>query len=712
MSVFSAHWYRVENLKPRLRAHVRIHRHHYRGERWHVLQDPSTGRTHRFGPHVYFMLALMDGSRSVSEIWNAALSELGDTAPGQNELITLLSQLHASDLLQCDVTPDSTEVFERFGKTERQKWASRLMNPMFARIPLWDPDAWLERWVPQVERLFTPGVLVAWLAFVAFAGLTAAAHWDELSAPGLGAILEPQNLLILCIAYPLVKLVHELGHAFATRVFGGEVHEVGVMFLILVPMPYVDASASTSFGSKWKRITVASAGVMVELFLSGAALLLWLEIAPGFLRSVLWNVMLIGGFSTLLFNGNPLLRFDGYYVLSDWLEIPNFASRSTQYLKSLFEQHFMGLPERRHMHLAPGESGWLASYGVLSWIYRLTLTLSIALYLASQFFFVGVLLALWGLVLQLGLPAARGIAHLRNDPRVEGAKLRVAGAFGSLAVAGLLGLFVVPFPSWSTHEGVVWIPEHAQLRAGADGFITRLHLEPNAPLAAGQVAVETRDPELEARVRSLEARLDELRAEQARDRQRSIAAARIRSDEIAHAKSELASARAKRARTQIRAQAAGHFVLVERDLADRFVRRGDIVGYVAQLDAPTVRTLVLQQDIAALRGRLASVEVRLAEAPERALPATVDAIVPTASTRLPSSALGAGGGGAIAIDTRDPEGLTAARSFFTVDLSLPPGAPISGYGGRVHVRFDYEAEPLFGRLSRSARRLFMGELGV
>ncbi len=712
MGIFSPYWYRVEELKPRLRPHASIHRHHYRGERWHIIEDASAGRHHRFGPDVYYMIGLMDGSHTISEIWNETLTHLGDDAPNQTELIMLLSQLHQADLLQCDVTPDSAEVFQRFSDARTNQWLSRVINPMFARFPIWDPDLWLARWVFVVEKLFSPHVFAAWLLFMAFAGLKVWVHWADLTAPGLSAVLEPMNLLILCVTYPLVKILHELGHAFAIRVYGGEVHEIGVMFLFLVPMPYVDASASTGFGSKRKRIIVASAGVMVELFISAIAMLLWLEIAPGFLRTVLWNVMLIGGFSTLIFNGNPLLRFDGYYVLSDWLEIPNLAARSSQYLQFLVEHFVMGLPERRGMVLAPGEAGWLVGYGILSWVYRLTITLGIALYLANQFFFIGILLAVWGLVLQLALPAFRGLTNLLNDPRVEAARLRVGGTLVAFVVGTILAVFVVPFPSWSTHEGVVWIPERSQLRAGIDGFVTRLVARPDSLIAEGDVAIETVDPMLHARVRILKANLDEARAEYGRERQQSVAEGRIQHEEVIRIRNELEAAVAERGRGLIRAGETGRFVLIERDLEDRFVRRGDVLGYVARLANPTVRTLVPQSEITSLRGQLKSVEVRLAESPGKSIMARISQILPTATNRLPTKALGAAGGGSIAVDARDSDGLTASEPFFIVDLALSSQAPISGFGGRVHVRFDYASEPIFWRAKRRIRRLFMGELGV
>lgn len=712
MTFFSPHWYRVENLKPRLRAHARIQRHHYRGERWYVIEDAPSGRYHRFRPDIYYLIAMMDGERTVSEIWNAALSRFGDDAPAQNELILLLSQLHASDLLQSDVLPDTAEVFQRFSKASRARWVALLMNPMFARIPLWDPDAWLLRWAPVAARLFRPWVLVLWCLVVGFAALQTGRHWAELSAPSLSAIIDPMNLAMLVFTYPLVKLLHELGHAFTTRIFGGEVHEVGVMFLILVPMPYVDASASSAFGNKWHRILVAASGVMIELFISALALFVWLELAPGLLRSLLWNVMLIGGASTLFFNGNPLLRFDGYYVLCDLIEIPNLAARSKNYLTYLFEHYVLRLPERRFMAVAPGERAWFVTYGLASWLYRMTITFGIALYLAGRFFVIGVLLALWGLLLQIVLPLVQGILKLRDDPRVQQAQTRVVATLAVLACSLLLGGGVVPLPAWSTFDGVVWIPERAQIRAGAAGFVRRLVAHPGTLVEPGQLLIETADPLVESELRVLEARLEEARAERTRERNRSVAKGRIADDEVARIAQEVEVARTRRARADIVSQDAGRFVLIQQHIEGLYVDRGDVLGYVANLSDPIVRLVVAEDDIDAVRRHTRSISVRLAEAPERLLPVRLDHIVPTATDRLPSMALGAGGGGSVAVDARDPDGLTTVEPYFQVDVALPKGAPITGIGGRVHVRFDFEPEPLFTRGARGLRRLFMGELGV
>src|SRR6266850_2293992 len=278
--LMSASWYRVAELRPRLRSHFRIHRHRYRGGRWYVLQDRMSRRTHRFDARAYFVIGLMNGQRSMQSIWDAALERYGDEAPTQEEV-----------------------------------------------FPLLDPDRFLERWLAWYRPLFGPLGALVWLAVVGWGAFTAVQHWNELTHDLSSRVLAPENLLVMGLVFPVLKALHELGHACAVRAWGGEVHEMGIMFLVLMPVPYVDASAANAFAEKRRRVVVGAAGMIVEVFIAALALALWLELQPGIARAVLFNVMLIAGVSTVLFNANPLLRFDGYYILSDLIEIPNLRQR-------------------------------------------------------------------------------------------------------------------------------------------------------------------------------------------------------------------------------------------------------------------------------------------------------------------------------------------------------------------------------------------------
>ncbi len=263
-SLHSPLWYRVANLKPQLRRHAEIRRHHYRGQRWYILQDRASGSAHRFSPAAHCFFAQMDGKRSVDDIWQAVIHQLGDAAPTQEQTIQLLGQLHANDLLQCELPPDGIELFNRHTQQKQGVVKQRLYAPLSIRIPLLDPQHFLDRWQHLARPLFTRTALVIWLAVITLAILLAGQHWSAITGDVINRVTSPQNLLLLWLTYPLVKLMHELGHAFATRVWGGEVHEMGVMLLALIPIPYVDSSAATAFENKGRRVVVGAAGMLVE----------------------------------------------------------------------------------------------------------------------------------------------------------------------------------------------------------------------------------------------------------------------------------------------------------------------------------------------------------------------------------------------------------------------------------------------------------------
>src|SRR6185436_14794783 len=162
--------------------------------------------------------------------------------PSQDEVIKLLSDLHAADVLQGDASPDLNELQKRRQKHEKARWKQYLGNPLSLRFPLFDPDRLLERVMPLVKPLFGRLGAALWLGVVGSALVLVAMHWWELSGDVVDRVLSVENLLLVWIAFPLIKLLHELGHAIATKAGGGEVHEMGVMLLVAIPIPYVDAS--------------------------------------------------------------------------------------------------------------------------------------------------------------------------------------------------------------------------------------------------------------------------------------------------------------------------------------------------------------------------------------------------------------------------------------------------------------------------------------
>ncbi len=712
-SLFSTSWYRVASVRPRLRGHAQIHRQRFRGQLWYVLQDHQTGRFHRLSPGANLMVCLMDGKRTLADIWERAAKRAGDDPPTQDETIRLLSQLHGADLIQGEIPPDIAEVAERSSTHARRSLLQRLRNPLALRMPLFDPDRALERVMPLARPLFSAAGLVAWVLLVGAACVLGALHWRELTSNGFDQLLTAQNVALAICTYPIIKALHELGHALATKVWGGEVHEVGVMLLVLVPAPYVDASSAAAFQSKWRRAVVGGAGIAVELALAAIATIVWVNAEPGLVRAIAFNVIVIGSVSTLLFNGNPLLRFDGYYILTDLIEIPNLGTRANRYVFYLVQRYGLGVEGLDSPATAPGEAKWFLVYAVGAFIYRAIVSITIASVIATQLFFVGILLALWTIAGLVVVPIAKGVAYLASSPRLHGRRRRAIGVTG-LAVGGLLALlFAVPLPYATVSEGVIWVPEQAQLRARTEGVVAGYLTEPDRPAGPGQPLVALDDPIIGSRVEVQEAQLSELRLRYDAIRVQDRVQAEILQEQIRSAETSLGVLRQRRADLVVRAEGTGRFIApAGADLPGRFVRRGDLIGYVLGTDDPVVRAVVPQADVDLVRSRTVGVAIRFAESLALVRPATVRREVPAAQNELPSLALSTQGGGTVAIDPGNQKKPQALQSLFLFDLDLSSGLPLNALGERVYVRFDHGREAVAWRVVRTVRQVFLSHLRV
>jgi len=707
-------WYRVAAVRPQLLARAKLHRHRYRGEVWYLLQDPASGRVHRFTPAARLILAAMDGRRSVEDLWQLAQRQLGDDAPTQDEVIQLLGQLHGADLLATDSEANVLEVFERGERTSAARRRRMWANPMAFRIPLWDPGAFLDRHVGLWRWLWgRPGALL-WLAVVVPALVLVPPHWPELTGNLSDRVLQADNLLLLGLVFPFIKALHELGHASATRAAGGEVHDMGLMLLVLMPIPYVDASSATVLRSRWHRAVIGAAGMIVELFIAALAFYLWLAVEPGLTRALCFNVMLVAGVSTLIFNGNPLLRYDAYYILADLIEMPNLAQRAARYWGYLLQRHVLRLRDLESPAQESADAWWLGAYGLLSAAYRLFVTIAIALFIGTRFFFFGVILAVWAVAMMIVVPIARSLKHLRAQPAVREGPARVAAIIVSIAVALLGFVTLVPLPHRALSEGVVWLPERATVRAGVDGFVSHLEATPGSEVTAGEALVSSVDPALEARLRELQARVDELEASYAAEFVADRARAEIVRETLLAERAALARVRERVESLVVRSGTDGVFtVAAAADLSGRWFRQGDVLGFVVGDEEPLVRVVVGQDDADLVAAATRAVELRLTGDVGRALDGHIVRQVPAGTDVAPSGALVASGGGQLAADPRDPQGRRMLERVFEIDVALAqPLERPPAYGERVFVRFDLEPEPLAGQAWRVLRRLFLRHFDV
>lgn len=709
----SSSWYRVARLRPKLRDHARIRRHRYRGRIWYVLDDRLSSRVHRLSPSAYIFVALMDGRRTVDDLWSNVVRQNGESAPTQDEIVHLLAQLHASDLLQSDISPDSLEVFDRFVTQKRTRLKQMLLNPMSLRLPIFDPDPFLERTLPLVRPLLGWFGGLLWFAVVIPALVLAAGRWSELSENVTDRLLATENLLLLSLVFPVVKLLHELGHGYATKVFGGAVHEFGIMLIMGMPTPYVDASSSSGFRNKSRRALVGAAGMIVEVFVAALALHVWRIAEPGAVRTLCFNVITVAGVSTLIFNGNPLMRYDGYYILIDVLEIPNLASRSAQLWRAMVDKYAFRVADARIPAGAPGELKWLVSYAPAAFMYRMSVQFGIALFLAGRFFFIGVFLASWTVVTGVLIPVFNSLKYVATSRTLQKHRARAVGLTAGLAAAAVIMLAIFPFPLHTVSEGVVWLPDDAILRAGTDGFVRRLLVPPDTIVRAGDALIETQEPQLEANVETLTWRVEELQSALDAARFRDRPGAEVAAIDLASAKSELARQDERARHLVARSEADGTFVLAKsEDMPGRFFRQGEVLGYVTPASSNIVRVVVPQDDIELVRNSLRGVSVKLSGRVWETNSARLVREVPAASSELPSKALSTAGGGSFAVDPGDRESRKTLQRYFQFDIELPPEAAAIAFGSRVYVRFEHESEPLGFQLFRRLRQLFLARLNV
>ncbi|MEL7448533.1 MAG: HlyD family efflux transporter periplasmic adaptor subunit [Pseudomonadota bacterium] len=706
-------WEQVAGLTPRLVADARIHRHSYRGVPWYVVQDGASARHVRLAEGAWRIAGLMNGERTLAEIHAGLQAAHGGDAPDEQAVAGVLAQLQEAELIECE-DPDGAPLYHARQRRQAQlRWRRIFASPISQRIPLVDPHNFLTRWLPAVRPLITPAAFVAWLLVVACGVVTAVANWPVIAAGFTADVLRPNNLALLAVAYLVMKALHELGHAFVTRALGGEVHEMGVMLLVFVPVPYVDASSSSAFAPKSWRMAVGAAGIMVELFLSVIALVVWLGVEPGLISDLAFSFMIVGGVSTLLFNGNPLLRFDGYYVLADALEMPNLGARSQAYLGYLVRRYVAGVAEAESPVAAKGERPWFIAYGVASTLYRLAILVVIVLFIAGVYPLAGIVIGCWLAVVQFALPGVRAAQQFASDPALAGHRRRTALLVGVPAAVLMLATLVIPVPAWTNAEGVIWLPQGAQARAGAAGYVVSASAGSGDTVAEGQLlftlqseAVQTNLAMLEHRVAEHQARYD-LALFHDRGRLEALR------QQLERMRAELATAREQADGLNVRSPLAGRLqVDSERRLRGRFVRKGEVLGFISDENAQLTRVVLRQDEIDRVREHTRSVRVRLAGHSSAVYPATVENAVPSATRQLPSAALGTAGGGRVAVTASDPDGITPRDSVFVVDVRLPDHAPRLAAGTRVYLRFEHPAMPLAAQGLRAARQLLLSRFGV
>ena len=464
-------------------------------------------------------------------------------------------------------------------------------------------------------------------------------------------IFAPHNWLSLGIAWIVLKLVHELAHALSCKRYGGEVRETGLIFILFAPAAYVDVTSCWRFPSKWQRIHVAAAGMYAELVIAGLAALIWQQSDSTVLRHGLFNIILMASVSTLLFNANPLMRFDGYYLLADWLEIPNLSTEGTAAVQRLAKRLFWGVPDMERVQV-----GWrgivIRIYGLAATCWRIVVSTSLILASVWLWHGAGVVLGLLGVVAWFGLPLQKLLRECYRQyheaPQVLTRSSVVAAALLSLLAAVLVWM---PWPGTVTAPAIIEYTDLSIVRCGAAGFVEKVLVRDGQQVAAGELLAELRNDELALELRDLEleaaqAELLHRTALDERDAGRVQIALRNQ-QAIAERLREL---RDKHAHLRVHASVAGQVVARNlKNLIDTYVSEGTELLAIGDERWKELRLSISHDEVADIQS-LVGQQVRFRLNVGELHQGTLTRIEPRASRQLPHPALSAAVGGPLAVE--------------------------------------------------------------
>lgn len=472
------------------------------GEIWYMVEDEIAGKFFQIGLPQYTLLSLLNGKRTVNDAMMKTATLLRQNALDEQEAANLCKWTIESGLVETELSSSSSRRAEAAEKELMRKTVSWL-NPISLKFPIFNPDSIITTATHFLGWLVSPIGAVIWLVVVMWGGFTFLTHASEFINRRVSSF-SADDMLWFAVAWLVLKVVHESAHGIVCKRFGGRVTSFGILLLLFIPLPFVDVTSSWRFANKWCRILTSAAGMLVEVFIAAIACLIWAESNPGPLQYHAGNVMVAATLHTLLFNANPLMKFDGYYMLSDWLEIPNLSDHGRTYVKSAFKRIYFGNDIKQ-----PTENGWRSTavkiYGFLAigWFFLISVGLSLAA--SSLFEGFGLLIAVVGLALWFGLPTVKFIKYVATGSKLEAPNRQWFAVAASLTCVLLVGLlFLCPSPTVVSAPVVIDYEPLSIVRAEAPGFANQIHVTNGQTVHQGDLLVTLENPDLISELKSVE----------------------------------------------------------------------------------------------------------------------------------------------------------------------------------------------------------------
>ncbi|TWT49073.1 HlyD family secretion protein [Rubripirellula amarantea] len=670
------------------------------------IEIPALHRFFRVGYEEYVFMSFLDGKTTLPQACGLAASKLGQDAPSADEAMTIVNWLLANELAY--LASDSPPSRERLRQSGRPKtWLARMskFNPFWIKIPIFRNDHSLSKFSAFLSPLFALKITLLCSAFIAYALGILWANRSELAASAT-QLLVPENWWGILFAWIVLKTIHELAHSAACYRLGGSVREAGVVMVLLAPLAYVDVSSCWRMNSKWSRISVAAAGMYVELLITAAATCVWSHTDSLVLKTSMYQVIVTAGISTLIFNANILMRFDGYYILADAIDIPNLYSEATNALKNLLHRCLTGRTDRQH-DLGTWRKYFVLCYGIAAAVWRVAVCASLFIAASTMFEGAGIALACVGLTFwtaPLLNSLYQGLVRVIRGGWYSAIRPLVVG-FALLAIF-IATLVKLPIPTSIAVPSVVQYLPESTVRSRGSGFVEKLHVTDGQFVNQGEQLLVLRNPELRNRLKDLELKSQqvEVRLRQATEKH-DAAEVQLLRETLKSFSRQIEPLRDQVASLTITAPHAGR--VISRGINHRlgsFIHEGDVVLLVANETDKQVIAVIAQSVVDQTGSWVGkSVIIRGTDQVQRS--GKLYRIDPKATDHLPSPALASIEGGPLPVrKASDQDQQSGADSMRLIEPAFrarvrldPETAKQLPDGSTAQVHLGYRTDPIATR---------------